>query len=721
MGAPAPRDELDGDRATAGRRWAARAALGAALVPAVLLAAGGTLALLGRALAPVIGPDGPLADRDVAVAAALWVALPAPVAAGAWGWRRRRAPAAGPAATRRDDERPPARTSPWEAAVHVAVGLVAALVVVSPFAASPAADRWVGHWDAPYSAWLGWRVGEAMRAGTWLPTTVPDALWPAGIDLLVTDGLLPVQVTGLLNAVGLGPYRAYNLTLLLGVALSVWAGRRLGLALTDRRWVALLGGVAFATAPVVAAPVQAHVAFVWSFTLPLLVRRAVLDARRGTAHPALLGGLLVLAYLCSAYHLVFGALAYALVGLLWPGSALRAPRALGRVAAAGVAALVVLSPFVVARWRLDADERAAGGDEQVVRVDDALLLSSDALGALVPPEELALDLPRPDLSLGPAAFASVRIAYLGVVLLAGSGVGLLLGRRGAGALLGAGGVLWLLSLGPGLHWAGRYPVDGSTTGATSWLPYRLLLEVPGLGNLRAPHRVGYALGAVLAGAAVLGLDALAERLERPRARFAPRRRGRAVAGVGAVTAVGVGLSVLGPLPTSDLALTPAQRGALEVVAERGQPGEALVVVPFGCRFDDPRIVALQIVHRRPVLSCSTSRAATPWASGLGAWRASAGLRALWCGEPTVGQLFDGDRPEPLTAASLAELQEGLQVRFVVVDRGGVDASRCPWLPEGVALLEEVGELVGGDGAWTVIDLGPTPGAAPERTGTPLLR
>ena len=122
------------------------------------------------------------------------------------------------------------------------------------------------------------------------------------------------------------------------------------------------GGLAYAVAPVVAAPVQAHVAFVWSFAVPLLVRRAVLDARGERPRPVLLAGLLVLAFLCSAYHLVFGGLAYLLVGLLWPGSALRRPAAMGRVALAGLGALVVLSPFVVSRWDFERDERAAGGE-----------------------------------------------------------------------------------------------------------------------------------------------------------------------------------------------------------------------------------------------------------------------------------------------------------------------------------------------------------------------
>ena len=812
--------------------WWLRVGLGVVVVPVVLLGLVGVLWGIGLALRPVIGPGGPLAEHQVAVTVVLWVALPLAVAALVLAVRHHRRPPlptapvlardgrdgpedvapvrAGPPLTTpvlaRDGRDGPedvapvgvgpgastpvlardGRDGPEDVApvgvgtgasgarrvVEAALGLVAALVVVWPFTTSPGDDRWVGAFDAPYNAWLGWRIGEAMRSGTWLPTTVPDALWPAGIDLLVTDGLLPAFVTGLLNLVGFGPYVAYDLTLLVGVVLSIWAGRRLALILTDRRLVALAGGIAFAAAPVMAAPVQAHVAFVWSFTVPLLVRRAILDARgqRSTAErwrrraapdglpsPWPLAGLLVLAFACSAYHLVFGGLAYLLVGLAWPGSALRRAPALARTGAAVAVAALVLSPFLVARWSFEADERAAGGGDQT-RVADALLLSADGLAVVAPPDELAIDLPVPEPSLGPAAFASLRIAFPGFLLLAGAGVAVTLRRRGALALVGSAGVLWVLSLGPALHVGGRYPVDDALIGSTAWLPFRLLLEVPGLGNLRAPYRASYAIAALLAAATVLALDAVLAHLDGvAEARAQARHAGRAGSstsplvlgsdggpavvdaraadaesdaaaagtapsgspppvhigvhvGVAAVVVALLALSVLGPLPTSDLGLADEQRAALEAVADRGQPGEAVVIVPFGCRLDDPRVIALQLVHGQPSLGCSTSRAATPWSSGLDAWQRSEGLRALWCGEPAVGAVFDDpDDVAPLDPASLADLRAELGVRFVVVEAGGMEAVRCPWLAPGLEVLAGSAEVIGEGGGWVVYDLGPVPG------------
>ena len=708
-------------------RWSWwRVVVGAVVLPVAVLTLGGLLWLAGVALRPVIGPDGPLAGGGTGVAVAVTVVLVGAVVALAATRRRWATPAL------RDvllGDRPPdlghatgdvappvgRRTGLAQALV----GLAGALAVVSPFAAAPGDDRWVGAFDAPYSAWLGWRVAEAVRGGTWVPTTIPDALWPAGVDLLVTDGVLPTAVVALGNLVGLGPYAAYDVALLAGVGLNVWAGRRLGLVLTDRSWVALAGGLAFAAAPAVAAPVQAHIAFVWAFPLPLLVRRAVLDAR-GPAPVAWapLAGLSVLAFACSAYHLVFGLGAYLLVALLWPGSAVRRAPALARVAAAGAVAALVLAPFLAARWSFDRDEQAAGATD-TVRVADAFLLSADGLAAVTPPDELAVDLPAPDPSLGPEAFAALRIAFPGLALLAGGGVALAVGRRGAGALVGAAGVLWLLSLGPGLRLAGTHAADGAIVSSTAWLPFRLLLDVPGLAGLRAPYRATFAACAVLAGALVLGVDAV---VTRARAAAADRAaaRGRAPAGarrradgaVAAVVAVVLALGVLGPLPTSDLGLTDPARSALEEVDRRGGPGEAVVVVPFGCRLDDPRIVALQIVHGQPSLGCSTSRAATPFASGLDAWARADGLRSLWCGDPAAGQVWD-DRtgvPAPLDAAALDDLRADLGVRFVILDRGAVDPARCPWVPEGLALLVAEGEVLGDDGGWLVLDLGPVPTA-----------
>jgi len=677
-----------------------QAAAAVVIVPGMVLAATGVLVVVGRLVGLVFDGSSP----PVALVALAWalVAIGAVVAVRvAMAWYE---PRFGPFV---DAVR--GSTSGWRAHVEgLVVGVVTALVVVSPFTSSPAASRWVGAYDAPYNAWLGWRMSESIRSGTIVPLEVSDALWPVGIDLLVTDGWLPAYVTAWWNLTGVGPYAAYNLTLVLGVALNVWAASRLAGAFTDRRGLALLLGVAYAVAPAVAAPVQAHAALAWSFTLPLLVRAAVRQARGEAAvRPLALGGLFVLAFACSTYHLVMGGLVYALVAALWPASAVRTRAAVVRVGAAVAVALIVLSPFLVARFSFEADEVAAGATDRV-RVADAFLLSSDALATLVPPQELVIDLPAPRPSLGPEAFASLRLAFCGFVLLGAGGFAWVLHRRGAGALTASAGVVWLLGLGPGLRVAGAYVADGgSVVSSLAWLPFRVVVALPGLGNLRAPSRVSYALCAVLVALAALGLEEAVARSGR-----------RARVGLGAALAVGLALSVLGPLPTSDLGVTPPVAAALAAIDQRGTPGDAVLVVPFGCRLDDPRIVALQIEHGQPSLGCSTSRAATPFASGLDAWGSSAGLHALWCDDGSVGQVFPDDAPDALADESLDELRRDLGVRFVLLDRGATVSTSCPWLADGVALLVERGEVLGDDGSWFVLDLGTgDPGAEEASVGS----
>jgi hypothetical protein len=721
-------------------------AVGAVVVPFAVVVLTGALWVLGRLVGSLTGGGG---ERGVGLVLVVWVPLVAVVVAAAWRWRHRHGdwPRIDFRPARAEDPDPdgPERRAPVLLLIEVVVGVLATVLVAWPAVAGLGDRRWVGATDAPYSAWLGWRVAESVRAGTWLPTSVPDALWPAGVDLLVTDGIGPTWLVALANLAGLGPYGAYDLVLVLGVAANLWAGRALGRVLSEDRWVALACGVAYASAPAVVAPVQAHLAFVWSFTLPLFVRAAVLAARGRPVRPWSLALLGVVAFLCSAYHLVFGLVAFAVVAVAWPGSALRRPAPWARVAASLALVAVVLSPFLVARWSFERDEVRSGATD-TVRVEDAFLLSADALAVVTPPDELRLDPPGPRPSLGPEAFASLRIVFPGVLLLAGAGVALVLRRRGVGALLAAAGLLWLLGLGPGLHVGGRYPADpGVAVGSTAWLPFRLLLEVPGLANLRAPYRSTYALVAVLAGATALGLDGVRRHPAPGGTR--PGWRGGAV--VGGITAVGVALALLGPLPTSDLGLDDGLRQALGEADRRStadaawagpgadgpRPGgddlaggdlagaDALVVVPFGCRMDDPRVVALQIEHRRPTLGCSTSRAATPFASELDVWADTPALASLWCGEPVVGAVLAGsvpgsgatpEAPPHLDAAAIEALGRELGVRYLLVDRLAVDPLGCPWLADGLdALLAgsapEV-EVLHDAAGWSLLDLGRPPGA-----------
>ncbi|MBV6507630.1 MAG: hypothetical protein JJLCMIEE_00680 [Acidimicrobiales bacterium] len=580
----------------------------------------------------------------------------------------------------------------WRA-VEVVTHLGVPLLLMWPTVLHPF-DRWVGTFDAPYSAWLGWRFGELIADGSVIPLTISDAVHPVGVDTLLLDGYLPAYVNGLFNLVA-GPFSSYNLTVFVGLVADVAAGYALGRVLTRRRGIALLSGVAFVSAPVVASAVNAHVTFLWAFAVPLIVAESIRVARGDRElRWWVFGLLLVLAFLCSVYHAVFGALAGALVLALWPRSVARRRGTLWRgLGAVGFAALLLL-PCGIARLRFDAAEAAAGAEND--RVSDALLFAGDGLSAIVPPDEVLIDIPLPTPDLGVVAFPELGTPFVGFLLIAGLGLAATERARGSGALGLTAMVLWVLSLGPTLRVAGHTVVsqDGEPV---LWMPFRLLSVIPGMSNFRAPDRAGFALAAVLTAMLVIGVASLLHRHD-------SRREAQVV--ISAAVALALpGLFI--PAPESDLAVTTEVQEALDVVAERGAEGEAVMVVPWGCRVDDPRVIALQIRHRQPSLGCSVSTAAMPWYSELDVWVDSQELAALSCDPSSIGGRDTGysiEEPPVLDDDGLRRLREDLGVRFVIVDTGALAAAAgCDHVAAGVDLLVQ-GEVLADDAGVVVIDL-----------------
>jgi hypothetical protein len=634
---------------------------------------------------------------------------------------------------------PPAARRLLIGAIEVAVAAVAVAFLLRPVSVHPL-HQLAGTYDAPYFAWLGWRVSQLWSHGSFLPGTIPDAVFPLGYDLRLADGLLPAGVMAALNLLTGNVMLAYNLALAIGVGLDVWAARRLARVLSTRRWVWMATGIAFAAAPALAGALGAHITFVYGFTLPLLLRRAILVARDGRVAWGWLAALFVAAYLCSAYHLVFGGITFVVVVVAWPGSAIRRREVWSKVLAAMAVAAIVLSPFALARLSYDRDEQAAGAPD-VVRTTESVAFSADAFELVTPPDSTWIHLPVPHVDLPPELYAPLRPAFLGYALGAGL-IGMCFVRGAARRpLLISAGVLWVLSLGPTLHVAGHV-VGGDSATSPGWMPYRWLQSLPGLGALRAPTRASYALAAVAAAALAISLDAWCDRMEaraalataaRPDARSGPEPAepsAGALGAAGAVREVGarpwwpsvvgatvVGLLVIlsapGPLPTSDLALTPTTRQALETMATRsagaGDHADAVLVVPWGCRPDDPRITALQTIHQRPMIGCTPPPTATRWYSGLDPWVSSSALAALRC-DPTH---IDSRPTDPATDANgevslggddgIAALRTQLSVRYVIVEAGAVPPTGCASVRDALATLDRY-EVLGDDGTWRIIDL-----------------
>jgi hypothetical protein len=570
---------------------------------------------------------------------------------------------------------------------EVAVYVVAILLVV-----------WPGVWhartqilgagdDARYYTWLGWRMGRSIAHGHLVPFHVGDVIHPFGLDLRLLDGYLPSYVSGLFNLV-VGPILAFNLTFIVGAILNVLAARALARRLSPLRLVHTIAAVAFLTAPPIALNVQLGLLpLFWAFTAPLLIADA-LDVVAGTrgVRPIRLAVLLVLAYLCSVYFVVFGGLAY---GVIVGIAAVRARdwRIVKATAAAVLIAAIALLPFIVPRIQFDHTESARGVDTELL--SDSNFFSADALSLFAQPTRSTFLLPRPTfveksiVRLPDVRYAIEATIFPGLLLLVGFVVFLTKRDRRRLPLWVTAAVLFTFGLGPSLKVAGNFVWKHGGT-PVSWLPYRLLLAVPGLGALRAPVRVEYVLVAVLVAATAIAVHRVLESF--------PNRAWVVGTGAGVLLAT----NLLVPLPTTTFTTTAASEGALRSIDRLAQPGDTVLSVPADC---DPAFVSLQVFHQAPVVGCAGSFAANPW-SKLRTLTRSAALTKLRCDRTAYGRLTTPDTPtEPFTNADLAALRKELGVRFAVVDH----TKLCPAVDSALPVLRGH-RLLGQDGRYEVIDL-----------------
>ncbi|MFM7224806.1 MAG: hypothetical protein ACKO1Y_05135 [Actinomycetota bacterium] len=577
-------------------------------------------------------------------------------------------------------------------------GLLAVLLVSGP-ALVFAGSRIVGAGDdARYYRWLGWRIGRAIADGRLVPLRLGGVITPTGLDLRLVDGYLPSWIAGALN-LDLSPTAAYNFVFVIGAIANLLAARALAVRLGGNRLVRTVTAVAFVSAPALAVNVQQGLPSLWfAFTVPLLVADALAVVAGGRVRPVRLTVLLVVAYLCSVYFLVFGGIAY---GVIVGVAAIRARtfRPVGPVLAAVLAATVVLLPLIVPRLQFDREQRAAGVPTELLA--DSYVFSADALSVVAQPARSTILVPRPDA----VARANVRLpdvrgalestAFPGFVLLVG-GIAFLATRdRRRLPLALAIGVTWILGLGPTLRIGGEV-VWTRGDAPVAFLPYRALLAFPGLGGLRVPVRTAEILAALLAAATAVALQRRCDAGRPP--------IGALAAGVTVLLAT----NLLLPLPTTDDLLTPRSRVALGEVAERARPGDTVLSVPSDC---DPSFAALQVVHRTPVVGCAGSFAANPWDRERAYLRVR-GFDALRCDRSVYGRLrTDPDAAVPaFDAAAVRSLRDRLGVRFLVVDRErlvGCGVGRD--IERGLAGLPSLG----GDARFAVIDLG-LGEAAPDR-------
>jgi hypothetical protein len=544
--------------------------------------------------------------------------------------------------------------------------------------------------DARYYTWLGWRIGRLIAHGHLVPVRITDVISPFGLDLRLLDGYLPSYVAGLYNLVA-GPTLAYNLTFVTGAVLNVVCARSLARRLSASRLVHTVTALAFLTAPPLVLCVQSGLLpLFWAFTVPLLVGDALgVVSGEHDVRPVRLVLLLVVAYLCSVYFLIFGGLAY---GVIVGIAALRTRN--WRIPVATFAAIaitaVALLPFIVPRFNFDRAEKERGTNTALLA--DSELFSADALSIVAQPTRATFRLPRPDtvdrsiVRLPDPTHSLEATLFPGLLLLAGFVVFLVGRDRRRLPLASAALITWILTLGPSLKVGGSF-VWEHADGPVAWLPYRVLLAVPGFGALRGPLRAGEVLVVLLAAGTAIALHYV----------LSTRRVDAVVCAVGCAVLLAPNLLV--PLPTLTMGTTPASEHALRAIGRLARPGDTVLRVPSDC---DPAFERLQIFHHTPIIGCAGSFAANPW-SKLETYAHSAALTKLRCDGTQYGRIKTADTVlTPFGPDDLTQAREQFGVRFAVIDRPAL-VFACGAVNASLPFLEQH-RLLGRDDRFEVLDL-----------------
>ena len=394
-------------------------------------------------------------------------------------------------------------------------------------------------WDAPTTQWVGrccdpeqsiWFLG-------WTPYALTHGLdpffttqigAPAGVNLMWNATVPLLGLLAWLPATIGGPIFAYNVMLVMGIALSGWA-----VFLAVRRYAghdlgAFIGGAVYAFSPYVASHAELHLNLTtaWAPPLFLLVLDELLVRRRRPAWllGVALGLLSVAQLLMSEEILATSVIAAGVLVVVMAGvgrERARLQEGARRLLPALVAA--TLTFLVVGAWPLVA--QFLGPQRLTAAVQDPVRFSANLLNVLVPtPYQLIAPSAATDLSRHFSGLYHEATAYVGLPLLLLLAVTAI--RRWADLRIRVatlvGLVMLVLSFGPHLQ------VGASDTGVP--MPWTVLASLPLLEHV-LPGRLTIFVGlAVAVVVAIVAGDAL--------------RRGRS--GIPMLAAVVVALAFASP-------------------------------------------------------------------------------------------------------------------------------------------------------------------------------
>ncbi|MDE3110614.1 MAG: hypothetical protein KGL02_11815, partial [Acidobacteriota bacterium] len=367
-------------------------------------------------------------------------------------------------------------------------------------------------------AWFLWHFARALLHGQ-NPFYTRLIFYPTRVNLAwsTTDPL--AGFVAIPFSVFLGPVVAYNVSLILQLALAAFFARVLCLRISRNETAALIGGVIFGFSPYLTAQALEHLSLVTAFPIPLFA--LALDRIFECASPSWrmgvpLGAALLLAALahynyaviCIVFAIVYLAIE---IAIHFKTGARRFIIGIGKPLAAGAAAFLVLfSPLL---WMMLGTRSQIPIPRKPAHIE---VMSADALGFAIPGWNHVFfgGFAR---ALNPDLFqAGVEgTVYVGAVVLALAWFGFWKRRESdrrwaiRAAILGV--AFWMLSLGPRIHlWGRELRIPG---------PAAFFFHLPFAKFISAPARFDVIVALCLAILGSLGAKYLLRSPPNPRRKY----------------------------------------------------------------------------------------------------------------------------------------------------------------------------------------------------------
>lgn len=402
----------------------------------------------------------------------------------------------------------------WNHALTFVIFLALAVVFLLPGSLQPSSALLGYPGDNFQHAWFLWHFARAVAHGQdplytrllFYPTRVTLA-WSTS-DPIAALMALPLSLT-------VGPVVAYNLSLILQLALAAFFGRLLCLRITRSEPAAFIGGIVFAFSSFLLAQSLGHLSLVTAFAVPLfvLVFDRILDAENPSWKMGVPLGLALLLAALSHYNYVVVCLLFAFFWLVIDvtrdfrlGGAPLIARVWKPLLAGAATFLAGFSPFL---WMMVGHPAAIPLSRTANHLDT---FSADVLGPLIPSWNHIL-FGQFVRGMNPRIFAAgyEGTVYAGIIVLALAAIGFWNARKlreqwaTRAALLAV--IFYLLSLGPQLRLLGHpLRIPG---------PAALFYLLPFARFVSAPARFDAGVALSLAILAALGVKCILDKVALP--------------------------------------------------------------------------------------------------------------------------------------------------------------------------------------------------------------